>query len=239
MVSNQYKYGASLNLPVPRTYLIGMKPFRALIFDLDGVIIDTEPKHKEAKRIAFGKYGLDVPEPLYDHFRGRSDEDMAQHVVKEFGPKDLAWAEVVDLKHQVFSTLEHQIEPVPGALEFIRQARAKFEKLALATSATEKNQLYAFERFALAPYFDVVVTAKDLSHTKPNPEAYAATVAKLELPAEACLVIEDSKNGIVAAKGAGCMVAAITTSFTKLELLDAEADYLVDSFAELAELLGL
>src|SRR4051812_39095358 len=121
-----------------------MKPFRALIFDLDGVIIDTEPMHKAAKRAAFAKCGLDVPEPLFDDFRGRSDQDMAQHVVKEFGPQGLTWAEVLDLKHQVFATLEHAMEPVPGVLDFIRNARSRFEKLAVATSATERNQVYAF-----------------------------------------------------------------------------------------------
>ncbi len=223
----------------PGKYLCGMKSFRALIFDLDGVIIDTEPKHKEAKRTAFEKYGLAVPEPLYDDFRGRSDEDMAQHVVKEFGPQGLAWSEVVDLKHQVFSTLEQEIEPVPGALEFIRNARAKFEKLAVATSATEKNQIFAFQRFSLSAFFDVVVNAKDLTRTKPHPEAYSVAVGKLGVPAQECLVIEDSKNGIVSAKGAGCAVAALATSFSRLELMDAEADYLVEGFAELAELLGL
>lgn len=215
-----------------------MKHPRALIFDLDGVLIDTEPKHKEAKRMAFHSFGLAVPEPMYDDFRGRSDQDMAQHVVREFGPGDLAWVEVLDLKHKIFASLESDIEAVPGALDFLRTARARMEKLALATSATERNQRYAFERFGLAPYFDVVVNASDITHTKPHPEAYHTTVARLGIPAEDCLVIEDSKNGIVAAKGAGCRVAALTTSFSRVELMDAEADYLVDGFAELAGILG-
>ncbi|MDB5049017.1 MAG: hypothetical protein JWO30_2088 [Fibrobacteres bacterium] len=216
-----------------------MKAFRALIFDLDGVIIDTEPKHKEAKRQAFARYGLAVPEHLYADFRGRSDQDMARHVVREFGPAGLSWAEVLELKHRIFSSLEDTIEPVAGALEFIRAARGRFEKLAVATSATERNQRYAFDRFALSPFFDAVVNAGDITHAKPHPEAYATAVAKLGLPAAACLVIEDSKNGIVSAKGAGCKVAAITTSFTHTELMDAEADYLVNGFAELARLLRL
>ncbi|MDB5104248.1 MAG: hypothetical protein JWP91_1937 [Fibrobacteres bacterium] len=223
----------------PDSYLNRMKTFRCLIFDLDGVIIDTEPKHKEAKRIAFAKHGLEVPESLYHEFRGRSDQDMAEHVVAHFGPEGLDWAEVLESKHQVFSSLEHNIELVTGVLEFIRAARDRYEKLAVATSATAKNQGYAFERFALAPYFDVVVNAQDLTHTKPHPEAYAATVAKLGIPAGDCLVIEDSKNGILSAKSAGCAVAAITTSFSRIELIDAEADYLVDGFGELAGLLKI
>jgi HAD superfamily hydrolase (TIGR01509 family) len=214
-----------------------MRPYRALIFDLDGVIIDTEPKHKEAKRAAFSRYGLAVPETLYDAFRGRSDEDMARHVVREFGPGDLDWSEVLALKHELFYGLEHGIEPVPGALEFIRAARGRFEKLAVATSATARNQRFAFDRFGLAPYFDAVVNAGDITRAKPHPDAYLAAVAKLGLPAEACLVIEDSKNGIASGKAAGCKVAALTTSFTRGELADADADYIVDGFAELADVL--
>jgi HAD superfamily hydrolase (TIGR01509 family) len=214
-----------------------MRPFRALIFDLDGVIIDTEPKHKEAKQAAFARFGLDVPEALYDAFRGRSDEDMARHVVREFGPAGLEWSQVLALKHELFYGLEHAIEPVPGALEFIRAARARFEKLAVATSATARNQRYAFDRFGLSPFFDVVVNAGDITHAKPHPEVYLAAADRLGLPAEACLVIEDSKNGIASAQAAGCKAAAVTTSFTRGELAGSGADFIMDRFEELAEIL--
>lgn len=214
-----------------------METYQALIFDLDGVIIDTESLHTEAKRIAFRKYALPVPEDLYPEFRGRSDQDMADHVVKTFGSPDHSSAEVAGYKHEIFDTLQERILPVEGVLEFIRESRMRFEKLAVATSATEKNQRFAFEKFGLWPFFDAVVHAGDLEHTKPNAEPYVKIAEKLGLPPKACLVIEDSRNGILSAKGAGCKVVAITTTFTRMELLDAEADYIVESFKELAELL--
>jgi beta-phosphoglucomutase len=207
---------------------------RALIFDLDGVLIDTEPLHKKAKHMAFAEFGLAVPEPLYDAFRGRSDQDMAEAMARTYGAAGLAWQSVVARKHAIFEVLEHEIEAVPGAIDFVRAARTRFGNLALCTSATEWNQRYAFDRFDLAPCFDVVVHAGMLTRTKPDPEPYRVTVEKLGLPAEACLVIEDSRNGILSAKGAGCRVAGITTSFTQTEL--EGADLVVDSFAELAQI---
>lgn len=132
------------------------RPFRGLIFDLDGVIIATEPLHEEAKRIAYSDFGLLVPGNLFGEFRGRSDEDMAEFVTR----------------------------------------------------------------------------------TKPHPEPYLTAAARLGLSPDACLVIEDSKNGILSAKAAGCAVAAITTSSTRTELADADADFTVDTFAELAGIMS-
>ena len=215
-----------------------MTAFAALIFDLDGVIIDTEPLHAQAKKLAFEKHALEVPEPLYRQFRGRSDQDMVEHVVAEFGSPELSSAEVLALKHELFRTLHQDIALVEGALEFIEQARRHFPKLALTTSATKKNQLFAFERFGLQPFFDVVVTAEEITHTKPHPEPYLTTVEQLGLAPASCLVIEDSVNGILSARGAGCAVAVVTTSFSRDELMNAPYDYIVDSFAELAVLLG-
>jgi beta-phosphoglucomutase len=230
-----------------------MESPRALIFDLDGVLIDTEPLHKKTKRLAFAEFGLAVPENLYDAFRGRSDEDMAREMVRAYGSAGLAWETVVARKHRIFESLEDEILPVPGALEFLRAAKAatkagtatgasalsgkRFGKMALCTSATERNQRYALDRFGFGPFFDAVVHAGMLTRTKPHPEPYLLAVEKLGLPAADCLVVEDSRNGILSAKGAGCRVAAITTSFQREEL--EGADIIVDTFAELALTLKL
>lgn len=215
------------------------KPYRGLIFDLDGVIIDTEPLHEEAKRIAYSDFGLLVPEILYREFRGRSDEDMAEFVTRTYGPPGLSHQDVLKHKHEIFEGFHDRIDTVAGVLEFIRIARSGFEKMAVATSATLKNQLYAFRRFGLGPYFDAVVTAADITRTKPHPDPYLTAAARLGLSPDACLVIEDSKNGILSAKAAGCAVAAITTSSSRIQLADAKADFTVDTFSELAMRLEL
>ncbi len=207
--------------------------FRALIFDLDGVLIDTETLHQQAKRAAFTRFNLAVPEGLYARFRGRSDEDMARHVTRAYGSAGLDYREVLSAKHEIFSGLHDGIALVPGALDFLRAARARFEKLALATSATRANRGFAFARFGLAPFFDAVVDAEDITRTKPDPEPYRVAASRLGVPAAECRVVEDSVNGILSAKAAGCAVAAIATTFAAEELAPAGPTWLAAGFSEL------
>ncbi|HWI63983.1 MAG TPA: HAD family phosphatase [Symbiobacteriaceae bacterium] len=212
---------------------------KALIFDMDGVIIDTEPLHKEAKRAAFETFGITVPESCYLDFRGRTDEDFAENVGREFGLSPEQRREFLQRKHSCYASLKSRILPVEGALGFLRLVRPHFAKMAVTTSATPPDQQFAFSLLGLDSFFDVVINASDITKTKPHPEPYLTTVARLGYPAEACLVIEDSKNGILSAKAAGCPVAAITTSFSRDELLETAADVIVADFRQLAAHLHL
>jgi len=216
-----------------------MKQFTTIIFDLDGVIIDTEPLHARTKRMAFEHYGVSVPENLYAEFKGRSDEDMVRDVVEQFGPSSLEWREVLARKHELFNVHEGEIELIPGASEFISSARSHFDKLALVTSATRRNQEYALRRFGLASFFDVIVTGEDTTRTKPDPEPYLAAISRLDIAAKSCLVLEDSMNGVASANAAGCAVVAITTSFTAEELAEAKPHSIVSGYDELTSLLGM
>ena len=216
-----------------------MNKFTAIMFDLDGVIIDTEPLHARTKRMAFDQYGITAPDDFYAEFIGRSDEDMVKGVVEQFGPPSLEWRDVLARKHELFTEMASEIELIPGAPKFIATARNHFDKLALVTSATRRNQQYAMRRFGLESSFDVIVTAEDIVRTKPDPEPYLTAVSRLGLPAETCLVIEDSTHGVVSANAAGCAVVAITTSFTAEQLGDSGPQYIVSSYAELTSLLGI
>ena len=215
-----------------------MKKFTAIMFDLDGVIIDTEPLHERTKRMAFDQYGVTAPEDFYAQFIGRSDKDMVKGVVEQFAPS-LEWRDVLARKHELFNEMEGEIELIPGAAEFIAAARKHFDQLALVTSATRRNQQYALRRFELESSFDVIVTAEDIVRTKPDPEPYLTAVSRLGVPAEACLVIEDSTHGVASANAAACAVVAITTSFTTEQLGKADPRYIVSSYAELTSLLGI
>lgn len=212
--------------------------YRALIFDLDGVLADSEPLHKETKREAYRRFGVEVPERYYLDFRGRTDEDFARIVGQELGLTEDQRREVLRLKHALFAAREAEIPPVAGALDFLREARSRFAKLAVATSATPGNQAAAFDRHGLHPWFDAVVNASHITHAKPHPEPYLLAAERLGLAPSECLVIEDSKNGILSGKAAGCAVAGITTSYSRAELLGTPADLVVDGYPELAMRLG-
>jgi len=94
-----------------------------------------------------------------------------------------------------------------------------------------------FNKFNLSDYFDVIVTKEEIKNGKPHPEPFLKTASKIEILPENCLVIEDSDNGIIAAKKAGCLVIGITTSLSREKLQEVGADHVVDSFDELEKIL--
>jgi beta-phosphoglucomutase-like phosphatase (HAD superfamily) len=100
----------------------------------------------------------------------------------------------------------------------------------------QENQQRIFEIFNLSPYFSTIITGEDIINGKPHPEPYLKTAEKLGVAPANALVIEDSLNGVRSGKAAGCRVIAITTSFPREPLMELQADYVVDSFAELERL---
>ncbi len=215
--------------------------FDALIFDMDGVITDTEPLHAEAERITCRQYGFEAPLSEWEKFRGKTAEDVFGHLIANFGGgRDLSVSEMIAYKTKIYLGLaEIGMPSVPGAVEFIKLARPRVDKIALATSSNSAIQRAVFDSLGLHRYFDAVTTGDDLNRGKPDPQAYLLSLQKIGLPASRCLVIEDSDNGVKAAVGAGCRVCGITTSFPG-ELLSAlGAALIVDSYEQLEDMLGL
>ncbi|MEN9230700.1 MAG: HAD family phosphatase [Thermostichus sp. DG02_5_bins_236] len=222
-----------------------MQSFDSLFFDMDGVIVNSEPIHAQAGVIALQRCNLLIElAPISLQFKGRTDWDMFAYIVECFTdtPKEeqrAAIQRLIEEKATAFADLLEQVPLVPGVLEFLAASRQRFATLALTTSATRRDQERIFNRFNLGPWFDGVITAEDIQRAKPDPEPYLKTADRLGVDPSLCLVIEDSTNGIRSAKGAGCFAVGITTSFRPEELRQAGADAVVESFAELAELLNL
>ena len=208
----------------------------AIIFDMDGVLIDSEPAHKIAKERAFARFGITLPEAVYEEYKGRPDETMIKGVVASISEANIDAQELLRLKHLEFEAVEHLAVPIQGAKEFVNWAKSRF-RIALATSATPRNRQAALHLLGLSDSFDFVVDASGFSHPKPDPEIFENALRGLRADTTECLVIEDSLNGVVAGKAAGCHVIAITTSFAEVLLLRKGADYVVHSFQELRRLL--
>lgn len=211
---------------------------RAVVFDLDGVVVDSEPLHDRAQRIVFDRYGLAVPEALMPSFRGMVERDVFARIVRDFAPAPMDVAALVEAKNAAYRGLIDEMELVPGFDAFLRAAAARYA-VALTTSSVRADQERAFARFGLGALFDVVVTAEDVARPKPDPEPYRVTAARLGLAPAACLVVEDSVNGVRSAAGAGCRVAGLTTSFDAATLRAAGAHVTVGTYADLARHLGL
>jgi HAD superfamily hydrolase (TIGR01509 family) len=218
---------------------LGLRPTvnpRALIFDMDGVIVDSEALHESAKQQALRSAGIDVDESLLAQYTGRSDRAMITDLARAHGRSDDE-VEAILLETQRLYTLgEPQLRPISGAIEFLDWA-LKHYRLAIATSATPRNRTSTLANLRLAEVFDVAVDSASVIHAKPSPEIFLRAIAGLGLPAEDCWVIEDSVNGIVAARHALCFAVGLTTSFHQSQLLSEGANLVVDRFSELRELL--
>jgi beta-phosphoglucomutase len=213
---------------------MNMKEIEAIIFDMDGVIIDSEPLHVQAEHTVCKQYGIDAPWQAWEMFIGNTEYAMFEYIIQNFTDGTLSVYELIREKQLVFSKLiSEKLRLIPGSLEFIRWARAQCRKLALTTSSECKIQQKIFTMYSLHSYFDVIITGDKIQHGKPHPEPYLKTVEALNLAAHMCVVIEDSLHGIIAAKEAGCRVVGITTSFSEERLLNAGANIVVDSFLSL------
>jgi HAD superfamily hydrolase (TIGR01509 family) len=144
--------------------------------------------------------------------------------------------EMLRLKHQEFEAVEHLALPIDGAKEFVNWARTKF-RIALATSATPRNRQAALSLLGLTDSFDYIVDASGFSRPKPDPEIFQIALRGLKADPAQCIVIEDSLNGVLAGKAAGCHVVAITTSFTEELLRSKGAEQVVQNFQDLRGLL--
>jgi HAD superfamily hydrolase (TIGR01509 family) len=208
----------------------------AIIFDMDGVLIDSEPAHKLAKERAFAHFGITLPENVYEEYKGRPDETIMNEVIASLPEIKIDPQELLRSKHAEFEAVEHLAVPIEGAKEFVNWAKDNF-RIALATSATPRNRQAALHLLGLSESFDFIVDASGFSRPKPDPEVFQNAARGVKVAPTECLVIEDSLNGVVAGKAAGCHVVAITTSFAKALLLASGADYVVQSFKELRTLL--
>jgi beta-phosphoglucomutase len=207
-----------------------------LIFDMDGVLIDSEPLHKRAKEIAFGEFGIVLPESVYDSYKGRPDATMLPEILIARGWSAEKIQDFSLRKRQIYEEIEHELKAVEGAVEFVRWAATRY-KIALATSATARNREATFRLLGIGNLFDAVVDANGHKRPKPDPEVFLIAISMLQLEPSDCWIIEDSVNGLKAAKGAGCFAVAITTTFDRETLAAAGADRVIDSFAQLRVLL--
>lgn len=207
---------------------------RGILFDMDGVLIDSEPVHEEAIVALSAELGDPITDrALLFSFKGAPEKTMAARFLEIYPETTLGPEDIIRRKVEIFSAMFSHIGLVEGAMEFVKASHAAGRKHGLTTSATRTTQRQAFETFGFSPYFDTIITGEDIHRGKPDPEPYLMTAERLGLSPEECIVIEDSINGILSGKAAGCTVIALTTTFPREDLIKAGAHFIVDSFAEL------
>lgn len=185
-------------------------PLRAVLFDMDGVIVDTEPLHRKAYFNTFKDLGIHVSEELYTTFTGNSTQKVCEKLIETFGLSK-SWEEIAETKRGYFKYLfdhDPDFSLIPGVKDLITEYHEQGIKLILASSAHLNTINWVFEKFGLSPYFSGKVSGASLKESKPHPEIFEIAADMAGEKHENCMVIEDSTNGIVAAHRAGIFCAA-------------------------------
>jgi HAD superfamily hydrolase (TIGR01509 family) len=205
-----------------------------ILFDMDGVLINSEPLHEFTLLELSGQFGRGFEnESELQQFKGLPEVSIAGLLKKIYPKVTLTTDEITKLRLKQLLDNFDVVQMIEGSLEFVKRCKAAGFRLGLTTSAARVVQQLAFEKFGLSEYFDAVVTGEDIERGKPDPEPYLLTAANLSQPATACLVIEDAVSGVISGKAAGCLVVGITTSFAAEDLRSGGADLVISSFRDL------
>lgn len=213
---------------------------RAVIFDMNGVLVDDERFHQQSWRQFCQRYGFALTESeFHQYVFGRTERDTLSYLFKKPLPdEEVAYysQQRVEIAMSLFKPLMRTIPGVVELLHFLRQAEIP---LAVATSSRKRYQAFIFDHLNLWPYFRFVVTAEDVACGKPDPEVYLKAAALLQVPPHQAVAIEDSLSGIRSAQAAGMKVIGVATTHTKAEI--QQADKVVANFTDQspAELLDI
>lgn len=207
-----------------------MKPF-AVIFDMDGVLVDSNPYHKKAWQRFFQNHGFDLSESdLKTKVYGKINSEIITHFFGKLSREQIK--KYACEKESLYRKLiEPEISSPEGLLRFLSTLKEKKIDVAIATSAPPENVMFVLKKLKIIDYFNVVVDESQVKRGKPDPEIYLKTAEKIGRKADECLVIEDSLSGVRAAKAAGMKVIAITTTHFGEELM--EADFVIKNLNEI------
>jgi sugar-phosphatase len=211
---------------------------KAVIFDMDGVLIDSEPFWQEAQKEVFQKVAVDVTDAMCHQTMGLRIDEVVDHWFERFKWNGLSPKEVEEQVIQgVIDRVHNKGELLPGVLSAIGFFRSKNLRIALASSSAMRLINAVIDKFELRNNFEVIHSAEHESHGKPHPAIYLSTAKLLDTDPTVCLAIEDSFNGLIAAKAARmrtiCIPEKNVWHQTKFDIADVKLKSLTDISDEL------
>jgi HAD superfamily hydrolase (TIGR01509 family) len=206
---------------------------QAVVFDMDGVLIDSHPAHLAAWKSFLRSVKKEVSDDqLAFILEGRTRDEILRHLLGDVSAAELQ--EFGRHKDEIFRGLEHEIKAVPGVIEFMHNLSRCGIALAVATSASEIRTLSTIERMGLAEHFESVVTASDVYAGKPDPMVYQLACKRLGIAPAKALAFDDAPAGIRSARAAGMRCIGVSSNGLTRQLLENGAERVVPDFIGLS-----
>lgn len=210
----------------------GDSTIKAVIFDLDGVIAETERAHIQAEKETMLKHGIKISEDELHQYTGTTAKQMFTDLIRKYHLKT-TFDEVFNQKEEImFNLLEREVEPTRGVIELLYKLKKAGIKLGIASSSHKRLIDYVLNKLRITSMFDSVVGAEDIINSKPDPEIFMTCARRLNVGPSECLVVEDSMLGVEAAKKAGMKCLGYRNPNSGNQDL-SKADIVTDDFSKL------
>jgi HAD superfamily hydrolase (TIGR01509 family) len=208
---------------------------QAMIFDMDGLMIDTEPLYWEVARQLARQYGKSVTDPTLRRMMGRSRIDSMCIFAQDCGitsrtPEQL----LIDRENLMLQRYAAGVEPMPGLREILARFHGRL-RYAIATSSPKKFTDVLLPAMGIASEFEVIQTGDDIARGKPEPEIYLKCIERMKLSPGECVVLEDSLAGATSAHRAGAIVIAVPSYLTASDDFSGVATDRVENLQKAAE----
>lgn len=208
---------------------------QTVLFDMDGVIVDTEPVHKYAYFEHFKELNIEISDDLYASFTGNSTKNVYQKIKGLFGIKTPV-EELVLRKRSIFNEAfdtKPDLTLIDGVENLIKDLNSHGFQLLLASSASKSTIDRVFKRFQLDPYFSHKISGEDFVKSKPDPAIFLHAQELSNTPKDQCVIIEDSTSGLKAAHAAGIFSIGYNSKNSKLQDLSL-ASMVINDFSEIS-----
>lgn len=209
---------------------------KAIIFDMDGVIVDSIPMHLKIWKKMFEKRKIPFSNKIFEKYNGTSTYEIGKSLIKDFNLKETPNDIVKEKLEYELIYRKKEIKLFKKSIFVLKKLKRQGYKIALATSSKKSILNFILKNFDIKKYFDAISHAEEVKNSKPAPDIFLLAAKKIKINPENCIVVEDAINGIVAAKKAGMQSVAITTTFKKKVFVN-KTKFVISSLDDLFDIL--
>ncbi len=207
---------------------------RAIVFDFDGVVVDSEPLYKRAEEKFFTEYGVTIPSNDWKYFKGLSEEGFFKLASEKYGIS-VHSEKLRNRSRELFlEEIKHNLRYLPGFEKFFEDIKGKY-RIGLVTSTPRSILEWILSNTEVKNHFEYIITADDVEKRKPDPAPYLEICKKMNVKPEQVIVIEDSINGVNSAVTAGAITIGFTSSLSEEDL--NAANFFAKSYNEIKKII--